>query len=98
MKARLAAAGIAVATMAIVLYLFLPLGCWIDDRGPGVPGDRRGECPQSPSRIGVLWPNGSTGLFGAAVLSQLTGWGAGAYAWRRLVPRRTAREPGKLTW
>lgn len=98
MKRRLAAVGIAVAATAVVLYLFLPLGCRVDDRGPGAPGNRRGECPENPTRVGVLWPNAPTGFLGALVLSQLMGWGAGAYAWRRLVPRRPAREPGKLRW
>lgn len=98
MRPRLAAIGIALATMAVVLYLFLPLGCFEDDSGPGVPRNRRGECPQNPSHVGVLWPNAPTGVVGAGVLSQLVGWAAGAYAWRRLVPRRTAPKPGRSPW
>ncbi len=98
MRRRLAAIGIGLAATALVLFLFFPQGCWEDDSGPGVPDNRRGQCPQSPARIGVLWQNGPTGVLGAVVLSQLVGWGLGAFAWRRLVPQRVARDSADLRW
>ena len=91
MRPRLLALAIALVTMAVVLLAFFPLGCWDDDRSGPARGLRHGECPRNPSRIGVVWPNAPTGVVGAVGLSQLAGWTAGAYAWRRLVPRRRSR-------
>ena len=97
MRLRLASIGIGLAVAAVVFFLFFPQGCFEDDSTRKDGRLRRGECPQNPSRIGVLWPDGGTGFFGAVLISQLTGWGVGALAWRRLVPPRT-RKPGDLRW
>ena len=80
-KRVLIAGVIAFAAGVVVVVLLLPMGCGPPDGGP-LPGAERDTCPRSPSRVGVIGPNESTGLLVAGAVSLLTVAVVGGISWR----------------